>query len=176
MKNYHWVWILAISILATSCSSVSVYADYEKSAPFSQYRTYAFSKTEIDKVEISTLDKKRILRELESQLADKGFIKSENPDLMISFFTKSNQRMNIANNGGWGWGPGINWSPGYGWGGSYIYSVTEGTLFINFVDTKKNELVWQGQGTGVLKQDPEKKDKMIKEFIEEIIKQYPPQL
>jgi hypothetical protein len=182
MKKLLWLCVFTLCLSISSCGSLSVYADYEKSAPFSQYRTYAFSKSEIDKVEVSSLDKKRILNALEKKLNDKGFIKSDNPDLMISFFTKSTQRVDVMNNGGWGfgtnwgWGPSWGWGPGMGWGGTFVSTVSEGTLFINFVDTRKNELVWQGQGTGVLKQDPEKKEAIIIDFIEQILNQYPPEI
>ena len=176
MKKLHWLLLFVLCVGISSCGSISVYADYEKSAPFSQYRTYAFSKSEIDKAEISTLDKNRILKALEAKLNEKGFIRAENPDLMISFFVKSSQRVDIWNNGGWGWGPNWGWGPGLGWGGNHISTVSEGTLFINFVDNRKNELVWQGQGTGVLKQDPEKKEAIIIDFVEQILKQYPPEI
>jgi len=178
MKKTYWLLLLVLSVGISSCGSISVYADYEKSAPFSQYRTYAFSKREIDKVEISTLDKKRILKALENKLTEKGFIQSDQPDLLISFFTKSTQRVDVWNNGGWGWGWGPNWGwgPGMGWGGTFVSTVSEGTLFVNFIDTQKNELVWQGQGTGILKQDPEKKEIIIKDFVEQILNQYPPEI
>jgi hypothetical protein len=63
-----------------------------------------------------------------------------------------------------------------GWGGTFVSTVSEGTLFVNFIDTQKNELVWQGQGTGILKQDPEKKEIIIKDFVEQILNQYPPEI
>jgi len=45
-------------LLVASCSSIRVNSDYDKKVDFSQYKTYAFYKTGIDKVEISDLDKK----------------------------------------------------------------------------------------------------------------------
>ena len=51
----------------------------------------------------------------------------------------------------------------------------EGTLFIDFVDNKKKELVWQGIGKGALViDDAAKKEKRIKEFIAKILEKYPP--
>ncbi|NNE31915.1 MAG: DUF4136 domain-containing protein, partial [Winogradskyella sp.] len=99
---------LAIAILLSSCSSVRVAADYDKEAEFDQYKTFAFFKPGIDKAEISDLDKRRILRAIEAELMAKGMTKSENPDLLVSIFTKSNQRVDVYNNawgaGAWGWG------------------------------------------------------------------------
>ena len=60
MKTFKLLSILFILTLA-SCSTVRVNADYDKKATFTNYKTYAYLKSGIDKVEISDLDKKRIL-------------------------------------------------------------------------------------------------------------------
>lgn len=170
--------LLAILFVVTSCTSVRVAADYDKNANFATYKTFAFFKTGIDKAEISDLDKRRILRAIESEMLAKGFTKSENPDLLISLFTKSNQRVDVYNNswgfGGWGWGGFYNpW--GWGWNQQpNVTTRTEGVLYIDFIDANKKELVWQGMGTGYLTQNMEKKEERIKEFVSKIMEKYPP--
>ena len=97
-------------LLFSACSSIKVTSDYDTQVDFSKYKTFAFYKTGIDKAEISDLDKKRILRAIESELLAQGFTKSENPDMLVSIFTKSRERVNVSqNNLGWGWGWG--WNP-----------------------------------------------------------------
>ena len=81
--------VLFTAVLLTSCSSVRVATDYDKEIDFNSYKTFAFFKSGIDKVEISDLDKRRILRAIEAELLAKGFTKSEDPDLLVSIFTKS---------------------------------------------------------------------------------------
>ena len=39
-----------------------------------------------------------------------------------------------------------------------ITSSTEGTLYIDFIDAKKKEMIWQGEGTGVLTKNTHKKE------------------
>lgn len=170
--------LLAILVVITSCSSVRVAADFDKNANFTSYKTFAFFKTGIDKAEISDLDKRRILRAIETELLAKGFTKSENPDLLISLFTKSTQRVDVYNNywgyGAWGWG---GYGPGWGWGWNQqpnVSTTTEGTLFIDLIDANKKELVWQGMGTGYLSRNMEKKEERIKEFVAKIMEKYPP--
>ncbi|MGZ0015100.1 DUF4136 domain-containing protein [Yeosuana sp. AK3] len=170
--------LLAILVVITSCSSVRVAADFDKNASFNSYKTFAFFKTGIDKAEISDLDKRRILRAIETELLAKGFTKSENPDLLISLFTKSTQRVDVYNNywgyGAWGWG---GYGPGWGWGWNQqpnVSTTTEGTLFIDLIDANKKELVWQGMGTGYLSRNMEKKEERIKEFVAKIMEKYPP--
>jgi hypothetical protein len=166
--------LLVLAIVTTSCSSVRVASDYDRHVDFNNYKTFAFYKPGIDKAEISDLDKRRILRAIESELLAKGFSKSENPDLLVSIFTKSREKVNVYNNGwgpyGYGWG----WSPWY-WGGyNSVSTSTEGTLYIDLIDANKKELIWQGQGVGYLTQNVERKEERIREFVNKIMEKYPP--
>lgn len=173
--------ILVLVILLSSCSSVRVAADYDREANFDQYKTFAFFKPGIDKAEISDIDKRRILRAIEAELMAKGMTKSENPDMLVSIFTKSNQRVDVYNNawgyGAWGWGGYNRWGWGWnpGWGRSNVSTSTEGMLFIDFIDANKKELIWQGSGTGYLvTNNVEKKEARIKEFVAKTLEQFPP--
>lgn len=164
-------------LVLTSCSSVRVASDYDKNADFNQYKTYAFFKSGIDKVEISDLDKRRILTAIDTELASKGFTKSENPDLLINIFTKSRQQVDVNQfNAGWGYGWGWGWNP-YMWGGrsTSVSTSTQGMLYIDLIDAKKKELIWQGEGIGVLNQNIDKKDERIREFVQKILAKYPPE-
>ena len=167
--------VLLLSFVVTSCVSVRVATDYDKNANFNDYKTFAFFKPGIDKAEINDLDKRRILRAIEAELLAKGFTKSESPDLLISIFTKSNQRVDIYNNywgyGAWGWGGGP-W--GWGWNQPMASTSTEGILFIDIINAEKKELIWQGQGTGYLSKNMEKKEERINEFVKKILERYPP--
>jgi hypothetical protein len=156
----------------TSCSSVYVNADYDSNITFDQYKTYAYQKSSIDRVEISDLDKRRILRSIDAALTAKGFTKSETPDVIISFFTKEKEQVNVYQSSMWGWGWG--WNP-WMWGGyNSTYRYTEGVLTINIVDAKTKELIWQGVGEGELTKRTEKKDENINNFVTKILEQYPP--
>jgi hypothetical protein len=173
MKLIKLLSILGFFIL-TSCSSVYVNTDYDKKANFENYKTYAYNKISIDKLEISDLDKKRILYALDTAMPTKGFSKSENPDVLINIFTKERERVNVYNN--MGWGPGWGWGMGWGIGMGFTQTTTtpEGTLYIDIVDAKTKELVWQGIGTGYLTTNFEKKDERIAEFVSKILEKYPP--
>jgi hypothetical protein len=171
---------LIILITLSSCSSVMVNADYDKKVSFANYKSYAYLKSGIDKAEISDLDKKRILNSIDEVMQSKGFSKSENPDVLISIFTKERERVDVYQNygfgwgAGWGWGWGWGWNPYWGMGYSNVTTTPEGTLFIDIIDAKTKELVWQGEGSGYLTKNTEKKDARIKEFVSKILEQYPP--
>lgn len=166
--------LLLISLLMGACSSIQVATDYDRQVDFNKYKTFAFYKPGIDKAEISDLDVKRILRSIQYELQSRGYLLSENPDILVSIFTKEVDRVNVYNNVGWGWG----WygSPYWGMGYNNVSTETEGSLYIDLIDANKKELVWQGKGTGYLitSGNIAKKEERINEFVKEILEQFPP--
>ncbi len=184
MKNIKFLALPLLALVFGSCTSVRVLADYDKQADFNSYKSYAFYKTGIDKAEISDLDKKRILYAIDAEMNSRGFVKSNTPDLLISIFTKEREQVDVynGNNFGWGWGYGFGyWNP-WVWGGPGFYgnsvsTRTEGSLYIDLIDAKNKELVWQGRGIGTLGngQSIEKKEERIQEFVAQILQNYPPE-
>ncbi len=173
MKAFKLIALTLLFIVA-SCSSIRVSTDYDTAKDFSQYKTFAFYKKGIDKVEISDLDKRRILKAIETELLAKGFTISENPDLLVNIFTKSREKVDVYNNHNmfFGWHP---WYYGPNFG-MQISKYTEGTLFVDLIDAKTKELAWQGIGSGALNTSGNvtKKEARIKEFVAEIMANYPP--
>lgn len=166
---------ILLVFLVTSCTSVRVATDYDRKANFNSYQTFAFYKPGIDKAEINDLDKKRILRAIDTELNAKGLVKNKSADLLVSIFTKERERVDVYNNNfGYGWG----WRPWYfgGYYGNTVSRSTEGSLYIDLIDAKKNELVWQGIGSArlITSGDIEDKEKRIREIVKEILAEYPP--
>lgn len=174
-KAFKFIPLLILFIFA-SCSSVRVNADYDKKVNFEPYKTYAYLKSSIDKVEVSDLDKKRILYSIDEVMASKGFTKSDNPQMLISIFTQERERVDVYNNAGFGWGFGWGWNPYWGMNSNRAYTTQEGTLFIDILDANTKEMIWQGEGTGYLTKNTKKKDERIMEFVSKILEQYPPML
>lgn len=180
--NKFWLFpALMLLLLLGSCTSVRVLSDYDREVDFGTYKSYAFYKTGIDKAQISDLDKKRILKAIETEMNARGFVKTGNPDLLVSIFTKEKERVDVYNNAwgwGWGWGWGY-WNPYWGWPGFYgsnVSTSTEGALYIDLIDARTKELVWQGRGVGTLNTtgNVAKKEERIREFVSQILQQYPP--
>lgn len=176
MKN---IILSFVSLTLLSCSSIRVFSDYDSSVDFNTYKTYAFLKPGIDEVEVSDLDKKRILKAIETTLESKGFTKSENPDLLINLAIKSSNDVYINQNNWWGTPFGFGYGYGWGWGWpnnniATVSSQTNGMLFIDLIDTKTKQLVWQGKGKGYISEYTKKRDERIQYFVSEILKKYPP--
>lgn len=177
MKRF---FLFATALLLTSCAAIRVSSDYDTGVDFNTYATYAFFKPGIDKVEISDLDKRRVLHALENALAAKGFTTSESPNILVSFHTKAEKNVRVSDSYlGWGgpfYGPYGGW--GWGWGFNRPYNVntsTTGVLYIDFIDATTKKLIWQGKGTGTLSRGtPQERKERINAFVMEIMETYPP--
>jgi hypothetical protein len=67
----------------------------------------------------------------------------------------------------------------YGWdrpGRVDVHYYTEGTLVIDIIDRVRNEMIWQGLGTGILRKhtDEAKKQEAVQEYVRQILDQFPP--
>jgi len=184
MKALRLLPALAAVLLLASCSTVRVATDYDTQTDFNDYKTFAFYKPGIDKAEISDLDKKRVLRAIEAEMISKGYTKSDNPAVLVSIFTKAKDRINVYQNnfgfGGFG-GFGRFGYGGFGYNGfnnfNNVSTTTEGTLYIDLIDSNKNQLIWQGQGTAsLISGDVNKREERIKLIVKEIMEVYPPQV
>jgi hypothetical protein len=176
------VLILAtILIVAASCSTIKVSSDFDRTAGFASYKTYAFTPEALN-LPLDDINKNRVLRAIESEMALKGFTKtSATPDVLIDVNIKAVQQTTAtASSTGGYYGRGYR----YGYGGGFTTTTinydtyTDGTMFIDMIDAQKKVLVWQGRGTKTL--DPgasqQKREENINYAVKEIFKKYPPVL
>jgi hypothetical protein len=170
MKN---IYLLLLLIPIMGCSSISVFTDHDSGVDFTKYKSFAYFKPGIDEVEISDLDKRRILKAIDLQLAEKSMMKSDMPDLLVSINTTAKEKVYVNNFGIWGWG----WNP-WIWGPNQntVSSRTEGVLYIDLIDAKTKQLVWQGKGKGGISEYMKNRDERIGTFVAEILQNYPPEI
>ena len=173
------VLLIAFATILSSCNSIRVSSDFNEEINFTEFKTYAFSKSGIDKVEINDIDKKRILRAIDVELYNKGYRKSSiEPDFLINFFTKTNKKIDYYPSNNY-----YGYAVPYGGMGHYAsswylnsFSYNEGVLFIDIIERNKNELVWQGIGKGYIYNDkPDNKNEKIKAMVNKILLQFPPE-
>jgi hypothetical protein len=174
------VFLSVILIAAASCSSIKISSDYDKSVKFADYKTYAFT-AESRGIQLDDLNKNRLFSAIESELAAKGFTKSEsNADVWVDVQLKGEQKQTATATSTGGYGYGYR----YGYGGGFSTTTinydtyVDGTLFINMIDAKKQQLVWQGRGTKTIDPDAnqKKREENINYAIKQIFTQYPPKM
>jgi hypothetical protein len=174
MKNLAFLLITLMCL--TSCSSIRVSSDFDKSAGFSTYKTYAFT-TDAQKLPLDDINKTRILNAIAAELAAKGFTASQKPDVLIDVRIKANQvQTATASSDYYGSGYRYRWGGGFSSTTINYDSYTEGTLFIDMIDASKNQLVWQGRGTGTISPDvsAQKREQNINYAVKQIFVKYPP--
>ena len=150
--------------------------DYDKSANFAAFKTYALK--DGTKVGQPLIDN-RITAAIESELGAKGLTKSDaSPDVFVVYhvaFDKEKDISTFSSGYGGGYGP-YGWGYGGGWaGGTTTTSVRDilvGTLVIDMADAKKNTVVWRGMGVKEVntQANPEKRDKSINEAVKKILR------
>ena len=154
--------------------------EYDKQADFTKYKTYAFSEDAVN-LPIEQLNRDRIIKAVETEMAAKGFTKSDSPDVLIDLQVKAKTETDATatNTGAGMYGGPYGFGGGYGYGGTTHVTYNEylvGSLFINMVDKSTEKIVWQGRGSKTLDEDasPEKRETNINSGVKQIFAQYPP--
>jgi hypothetical protein len=159
-----WFFFCASSVFAQKVNT-----DWDHEANFSNYKTYAWIETKHPAV--SDLTNKRIVENIDKQLAAKGFTKViDNAAALVVYNAGVKEQVSVE---------GYNYGYGrYRWGGGMTtYSKVvelQGTLVIDLVDSRKKELVWRGTATDTLSDKPEKNAQKIEKATEKLFKKYPP--
>lgn len=175
--------LLAAAVLpATTALAQQVNYDFDRSADFSKYKTFAYQVCM--RIENPLVDK-RIVAALENTLALKGFTKADgDADVNVTYHSSTTEDVVIdTTTWGYGFGPGWRWGHGYGYGYGggplsttrTLRKYTRGTLVIDIWDARTKELVWRGTATDSVSDDPEKNDKKVQKALQKLFKQYPPE-
>jgi hypothetical protein len=174
--------LLFTVIIAASCSTIKVTSDFDGTTQFASYKTYAFTPEALS-LPVNDLNQKRVIEAVETQLAAKGFTKSEKPDVFININIKAKEVQTAtatSTPGYYGYGYGYGYRYGYGGGYSSTTvnydSYLEGTLFVDIIDVSKLQLVWQGRAVATIDEDAtqKKREQNINYAVKKIFSQYPP--
>ncbi len=173
MKNLFCIAFVLVFI--TSCSTVRVNYDYEKTADFTEYKTYDYYSNM--KTGLSEFDTKRLLDAMDAALQSQGYTLSETPDFLIDI-SSSEFRESQRNNVGVGLGGG-----GGNVGGGVSIGIPIGQnklnreIIIDFVDEDKNGLFWQAVSESSYNPNakPEKREAKFKAIVAKVLEGFPPE-
>lgn len=173
--------LVAASMLA-ACSTVTVTTDYDKSAAFGKYKTYALAPAKQGQA-LSPAAEAALRDTLRSELAARGVTEatSGKPDLAIVRHVFLQEKVSVQQYTDWGYGYGGAWPYRYGsygmWAGapvSYldVNQYTEGTLILDAVDIRSKKLVFRGTGTAVVG-GAESNAEKIREAVKQMVAALP---
>jgi hypothetical protein len=171
---------LALAALPAIAAAQKTTYDYDKTATFTQFKTYSWKEGTPTKNEL--LDK-RLVAAIEDQMAKKGMVKNDTaPDVFVVFHIAFDEQKDISS---YSTGP-MYGGYGYGWGGGWGSTTTDvrvreilvGTLAIDIIDANKKAVAWRGLGTKEIDTNakPEKRDQNINKAVEKIFRNYPPKV
>ncbi len=173
--------LCAAAVTLTCSQGVAVNADYDTSADFTKYKTYAWldqvlppEKIPKDLGASNDITDRRIRAAIDEEMAAKGFTATtSDPDLVIFYHVGVEDKVDVTD---WGYSyasTGRYW----GWNTRNVdtYDYQEGTLIVDFVDARSKVLVWRGAAQKVLESlTPEETDQAVKDIVKQVMALYPP--
>ncbi|NTW51103.1 MAG: DUF4136 domain-containing protein [Chlorobiaceae bacterium] len=194
MRIRSWLFSMVTLLMLAGCSTYSVVSDYDNTIPFGSYKSYRWSTEGGAKISDDLLAKnpliyKHIRKAVDRELAAKGFVLKENGpvDFTMSIHAGIRERVMAA--------PptvGFAYHSGYYRGrhgraySAFYYDpygpyprltyYEEGTLIIDVIDTKIDDLAWRGVGRGIVRDYNSTADmhREIDEIVNKILVQFPP--
>jgi hypothetical protein len=172
MKTASGILVAATLAASVACSTLQTSADYDRSANFSQYRTFAIRDSEPIGNEIL---ERRIKSSLTAGLTARGLTENADaPDLWAVPHVRLSQETQISTyNSGWGYG--WHWAGG-GMSTTTVEQIPVGTLIVDLVDAKRKELVWRGTATDTLKPEATaaEREAALSAAITKMLEVFPP--
>jgi hypothetical protein len=186
-KLYQLITVLAAVILMSACaSSTKIHSDYDPNVDFSKFKTYGYySPMGIENPNYSSLLGQMFRDALDAQMLPRGYVKSDNPDLLINVSARLEDKTKVTTTssptmygGGYYGYRGGMYDPwgGYGYGTStHVSQYTEGTVNVDMVDIAQKRMVWEGVAIGRINEDRKSGElrQEIMDGIAEMFTNYP---
>jgi hypothetical protein len=163
-----------ILIGLSSCSIMKVYSDFDRDLSVKNYSTVGWPEdrqleTKNNPLYYNELNDKRIKNEVNSQLESNGYqFEEANPQLKIHYHIVLEDRT------------AINPEPFGAYGQDWlnrnvnVREFREGTLIIDLMDAKTNNLVWRGWAVDFLDEDrPDQMEAQFNKAIRKIFEKFP---
>ena len=151
--------------------------DFDKSASFSEFKTYAFKPGLLMLAEGRDRVDDQMIGAMRRELNAKGLTEvQENPNLFVTYFGT----LGTVSTSGNLYAPGqlarYDWGIPQGWSGVTSDTVLTGSLLIEVVNASSKQLLWRARIEGAVKNlnKPEKQGPRINEFIQKAFKDFPP--
>lgn len=166
-----------IALLLASCSpEIQVQTDFDPDYDLWTYKTFDWGqKNNIEEgknpFHYNELNDKRIKSAVQSQLASRGYRLTEvNPDLILHYHIIVKDKSVLATEP-----HGYTYSSYWMRMETHIYAYREGTLILDLMDSKTNNLIWRGWAVSPLDSSykPAEIEKLINTAVAKVFKKFP---
>jgi hypothetical protein len=163
------------------CSTMKIRTEYDPTAPFVKYRTYAWIAAPPGPEQAAPIRNPqihaRVVAALDREMASKGLVKTSmeaGPDFLVSVLGWAKTRIDVRTYG-------YAYVPVYAYGPGPVRAVpvtevrqyADGTLLLDFVDAKTMKLVWRGTASDTIT-TAEDVQRGIDEAAHKLVAAYPP--
>jgi len=175
-RRFSWFAGIALCI-ANASFAQQVKTDYDRSADFSQYKTYSWEEVHTQ----NDLWVDRIKAAVNSALTAKGWTLMEsggNVSIMAMEMTQSHQTLNTYYDNfgrGWGWRGWGGLGNGFGESTTMENTYKVGTLVVDLFDSSTKKLVWRGSSSDALSDKSGKNIKNLDKGVAKMFQHFPPE-
>ena len=156
-----------IVLALAGCATYSVKSDFDSSADFTGYSSFAiYDKSNLkDRLPIAD---QRVERSVRNEMTAKGFraVTPGQADLFVAIHGATREKLDVTAYGYGGW---------HRRGYVEVDQYQEGTLIIDLIDSRAKEVVWRGSATGAIDDRPGRNEEKVAEVVAAILAKFPPQ-
>lgn len=178
----------ALALAGCAAPKPTLRTDYDRSADFATYRTYAYvNPVGTDKAGYSSIITQHFKSAIDAEMSARGYRKVDaNPDLLVNFHANATEKVDVRSTPTPTMGMGVGYGGYYGYRGSmyaawpmYTNDVSTvryqvGTLNVDLVDARRKQLVWEGVAEGKLRKETmQNPEPAIRSVINQLYQQYP---
>ena len=163
---------VTVLLFATTAVAQQVKTDYDRSANFSQYKTFSWEKVQTQ----DSLWVDRIKEAVNAALTAKGLtpVESGGDVALVAIETTQDQRtLNTFYDGfggGWRWRGG----GGFGTATTTVDNYKVGTLVVDLFDAHTKTLIWRGSSSDTLSDKSDKNIKNLDKGVQKMFDHFPP--
>jgi hypothetical protein len=171
-------------VLLAACTRAQIKYDYDARANYASFKTFDWMaapkrvKEKAGDGGNSIMDR-RVKAAIERELTAKGFKVegSADPDFLVTYYPVYRDRAySTTTHMGMGWGYRPYWGTRVGMSVSQVNTYREGTIVVEIVDFKSNQLIWHGAAVGALTglETPEDAEETVTREVRRLLEGFPP--
>ncbi|MGD8726659.1 MAG: DUF4136 domain-containing protein [Gemmatimonadales bacterium] len=176
MKALKTIAVAAVGLSLAACSGMSINTDFNPGAPFDSYETFSWlpaPQTGDPRVD-NAIIYNRVKTAVDAELEAKGYREVDSAseaDFLVGYHIALDGRMDVQTVNsyyGYAWGP---WYYG-GYRDTYVRYYDQGTMLIDIVDRRQDELVWRGTAQAEVRENAD--GRQIQEAANKLLARFPP--
>lgn len=176
------LWLAAAAVALASCGpSVRVNTTVAPNARFESLGRFRVLTPPIrrdgrrlpnDPMLVNSITNEALRSTIVDAFTSRGYaLDPRNPDFNVAYYASARERLDVTM---WDYGYPGRWG---GWGPRPTYTTarpfTEGTVIIDVIDSRNNELLWRGRGVSRVSDEPGEFQNDLREAVSAIIGKFP---